>query len=128
MAKQDRVWAHSTDQFEIICFSEQVGSSDLIHDNPSIEQAVDLGSADVVRLVAEVRSQGGSLLGSASKHAVEILEHREPFDIMRLDRSAVHDVVMWALAQAVDDLAPVDTSRAADLRSLQRDIHRLTMI
>lgn len=128
MTTQNRVWEHSTDQFEIICISEEAGFSDLVNDNPEIERAIDRGSADVVRLVAEVRSKDGLLLGRVSKDALENVEHREPFDVMKLQRSAVHDVVRWALAHAVEYLEPAAPPFLADLRDLQEDIRKLAMI
>lgn len=128
MTTENRVWKYSTDQVEVTCISEEAGFSDLINDTPEIERAINRGSADVVRLVAEVRSKEGLLLGRASKDALEIVEHREPFDVMELDRSAVHDVVRCALAHAVEYLDPADPTFIADLRDLQEDISKLTMI
>lgn len=125
---QDRVWELSTDQFEIVCEREEVLFSDLISDNNPIERAVETGSADVVRLIAEVRSKGGVVLGRASKDALEILEGREPFDVFKLDRSIVRDVVLSALAHAIDYLEPGDDFKATEARMLRQNLESLTII
>lgn len=81
----DRVWDHSTADFDIFCTQGEVGFSDLINDNASIQRAIEIGTADVVRLFVEVRSKSGLVYGRAQTDALENVEHRQPFDILRLD-------------------------------------------
>lgn len=124
---RDRVWEHSTDDFEIVCDLEDVGFSDLVNDNPRIQRAIEFGTADVVRLVVEVGPKGGLVYGMVQVDAIENVEHRGPTDVFQLDHSFVQEAAVFALAKAIHFLEDGGNFLAGKVRNFRDDFRKATM-